>query len=272
MRYSSYENLQSLLVVLVMNGFESSIQVKNTKSLVLIRRENSGLDFGAYTAGLAEFERLVGSESLPLHYGFLNCGMTGPFLPTFLPPSFDWFAAFTNKLSRSVRLVGSYITCLLPSDAGGHGPRVEGHSFFTDLEGLSILREARVMRQMKNKYDAIVNGEYGLTRAVFDAGYTIDTLLYKYQGVNWRDKSNWDCNMNRFVGRGGGYEGGNVNPFEVIFFKRVWPTIPDERERTVRYEETSRYMSWRSQWENGLGGVHSDNPPPPPPPPFYPPT
>ena len=54
------------------------------------------------------------------------------------------FGAFTNRLNARVRLVGAYLTCLRAEDAGGHGPKIEGHSFFTDLKGIRILREHEV--------------------------------------------------------------------------------------------------------------------------------
>ena len=270
--HGGLEYFPDLAIVLVVNGFDISVELpSDLPFLVLVKRENEGLDFGAHSAGLLELERLLGSaEAMPDEYGFLNCGVTGPFLPAYLPPDFDWFASFTKRLNEKVRLVGTYISCLPPGDAGGRGPRVEGHSFFTDAKGLWVLREARVMRAMEGKYDAIVNGEYGLTRAMFAAGYTIDTPLYRYQGVDWENKANWDCNMNRFVGRGGGYEKGSVNPFETVFFKRVWPTLGDAGARAVRFEETARYMSWRALWASGGGGYHADLPPPSTqPPPFY---
>lgn len=40
----------------------------------------------------------------------------------------------------------------------------------------------------------VVMGEYGITAALFDAGYTIDTLMSKYGDVDWKDRSNWNCN------------------------------------------------------------------------------
>ena len=270
--YGGLERMPDLAFVLVVNGREISVDLpRNLSSLLVLLRENEGLDFGAHAAGLRELERVVGSsEAMPSEYGFLNCGMSGPFLPAYLPLGFDWFAAFAGRLNERVRLVGAYITCLPPGDAGGRGPRVEGHSFFTDALGLRVLREARVMRSMADKFDAIVNGEYGLTRAMFAAGYTIDTPLYRYQGVDWEDEANWDCNMNRFVGRGGGYEQGSINPFETIFFKRVWPTLGDPEARVVRFAETARYMRWRGVWgSRGGGGYHTDPPPPPPPLPPY---
>ncbi len=259
-------------LTIVVNGRTLSVALPaGAPAIAVLLRENEGLDFGAYASAIDALAAAAEAAGAPLPelYGFLNCGVTGPFLPAYLPLDFDWFDAFSSRLSPSVRLVGAYLTCLTPIDAGGHGPRIEGHSFFTDLDGVRMLQQAGVLRQMRDKYDAIVNGEFGLTRAVFAAGGTIDSLLYRYQGVNWRDEANWDCNGNRFVGRGGGLEGGDVNPFEVIFFKRVWPTLEDPTARTVRYAETARYMHWRGQWARGGGGVRDDAPAPTPPPAYY---
>jgi hypothetical protein len=30
--------------------------------------------------------------------------------------------------------------------------------------------------------------------AIMEAGYNLDSLMLKYQGVDWRNKSNWHCN------------------------------------------------------------------------------
>ena len=40
----------------------------------------------------------------------------------------------------------------------------------------------------------IVQGEYGIAPALFEAGFTIDTLMSKYGDVDWRNSSNWNCN------------------------------------------------------------------------------
>lgn len=43
-------------------------------------------------------------------------------------------------------------------------------------------------------HDTVWNSELGSSVAIFNAGYTIDSLLLKYQGADWRDKGNWNCN------------------------------------------------------------------------------
>ena len=244
----------STLFVVVVNGFDASIAVPDHPSFVMLRRENAGLDFGAHAAGLARVAEAAAAAGSPPpdEYGFLNCGMTGPFLPAYATDA-DWFGAFSARLSPAVRLVGAYLTCLPPTDLGGPGPRIEGHSFFTDRAGVELLVAAGVLRAHADKLDAIVNGEWGLARAVFAAGGTIDTLLYRYQGVDWRAPENAACNEQLFVGRAGGYGGGDVNPFETIFFKRLWRTL-DAPDRSVRWAETARLMAWRDGWAAGAGG------------------
>ena len=259
----------STLFVVVVNGFTASIAVPDHPSFVMIRREDEGFDFGAHAAGLAHIESLaadIGSAP-PNEYGFLNCGMSGPFLPSYAN-NVDWFGAYSARLSPSVRLVGAYLTCLPADDLGGPGPRIEGHSFFTDRAGVLFLRAVGVLRAHANKLSAIVDGEWALSRAVFIAGGTIDTLLYRYQGVDWLAPGSSDCNNYRFVGRAGGYVGGDINPFETIFFKRLWRTVPDPHARAVRWEETARLMAWRACWAHGAGALTEDKvtnvlPPPP---------
>jgi hypothetical protein len=101
--------------MLVINGFNLSVPVPDLPSVKVLRRQNTGFsfrflvliyinilfallsigqDFGAHAAGLREAHRLVESSKIK-YYGFLNCGVTGPFLPSYLPSNFDWFSAFT---------------------------------------------------------------------------------------------------------------------------------------------------------------------------------
>jgi hypothetical protein len=195
--FGELRRFPDLLVVIIVSGHTMSVKVpRHLTNVRVVRRANSGLDFGAYAAGVQEIIRIADIrilEAMPSHYGFLNCGITGPFLPAYLPPTFDWFGALTKKLTATVHLVGSYISCLdteQPIHRGG-GPHVEGHSFFTDLEGLRVLVEEDVLRPMVDKVDAISNGEYGLTNAMARHGYTIDTPLYRYQAGPRRGSWPW---------------------------------------------------------------------------------
>lgn len=84
-----------------------------------------------------------------------------------------------------------------PAPAGGPGPKLESWAFAIDAEGLRVVLARGVFHLHLCKLctdGVVVMGEYGITAALFDAGYTIDTLMAKYGDVDWHDRSNWNCN------------------------------------------------------------------------------
>lgn len=73
--------------------------------------------------------------------------------------------------------------------------RAQGFLWSADVTGMQVLlNKGTVFRQHRTKAHAVLDGEYGATRAIFEAGYSIDCPLLAYQGVDWRNKSNWQCN------------------------------------------------------------------------------
>lgn len=81
--------------------------------------------------------------------------------------------------------------------AGGQGPKIESWAFAVDAAGLRVLLEAGTFHLNTCKVcvdGLIVQGEYGIAPALFEAGFTIDTLMSKYGDVDWRNSSNWNCN------------------------------------------------------------------------------
>lgn len=57
-----------------------------------------------------------------------------------------------------------------------------------------LLRDKRVFSCHKDIADAVYHAEVGSSIAMFQAGYTIDSLMLRYKGIDWTDRSNWDCN------------------------------------------------------------------------------
>jgi len=61
--------------------------------------------------------------------------------------------------------------------------------------GMNILREdGRVLACYEKMSDVIFHAELGASAAIMEQGFTIDALMLRYQGVDWRNHSNWDCN------------------------------------------------------------------------------
>lgn len=241
--------------VVVVNGHRCSIPLAERPDRLVLRRENTGFDFGAHRHGLVHLSERYGCrvDELPFdHFLFINSSAAGPFLPAYFPAERHWTSVFTSRLTTRVKLVGPSITCLARTDAGGYGPRVEGYCFATDRAGLGILwQDGRVFVDHPTKFSAIVDGEYGASRAILRAGFGLDCLLYKYQGLDWTDPANWDQNGNAPPSRQGTYEGISIHPFEVVFHKWYWSHHPD---RPVAYDYFERYRRWKLDQVRRAGG------------------
>ena len=61
--------------------------------------------------------------------------------------------------------------------------------------GLQVLSEdGHVFKCHRDMSDAVFNAELGSSLAILRAGYTIDSLMLRYQGVDWTNPENWHCN------------------------------------------------------------------------------
>jgi hypothetical protein len=151
-------------------------------SVTLLRRkENIGMDFGNHNISLTWLAtQAVSILRQARFFVFLNSSVKGPFLPTYFSASAHWSQAFTSLLGDEVKIVGPSLVCLPSIDAGGQAPRLESFVFATDHVGLKFLTKSGVFNIQIIKRDIIVKGEYGLTRATFEAGYKVATLLFKY--------------------------------------------------------------------------------------------
>lgn len=193
--------------------------------LTLLQRiENEGMDFAAHNITL-EWTKAKGTLRTYKFFIFLNSSVKGPFLPTYMPPHWQWPMAYTQKLIGDVKAVSSSIVCLPEVDAGGPGAKIESWAYGVDIVGLDILMNEGVfeLHLCKTCPDGIVvKGEYGLTTALMKHGYTIDTLMSKYRGIDWRDQRHWKCNNNVHPSRHGTYDGISMHPFETMFLKASW--------------------------------------------------
>jgi len=190
-----------------------------------LHRENSGFDFGGHTAMLHHLDEQRGKDIAHDYdaFVFLNDGVAGPFMPSYMPKDWHWVSAFLDRLRGDVGLVGTSIVCLPAHDLGGLGPKVEGYAFAMSSRALKIVQtNGTSFRSHKNKQEAILAGEYNLTTVLLNHGVQIDSLLKAYDGIDWRDKHEWGCNGQRHPTRAGSYFGTSLNPMEVLFHKAHW--------------------------------------------------
>lgn len=261
--YAYYENIRSMynldffsqigiidnpdiLFIIVINGFYCSVQLPNYKNCVIIKRENKGFDFGAHRASIDYLLDLYNCDNvggIPFDYFiFMNCGVIGPFLPKYYPSNVSWTNIFTSQITNKIKLIGTSLVCFAYNAEEGKGPHVEGFCFCLDKIGLGIVMNTnKVFINHNTKKDVINNGEYGLSKAIINAGYSLDCLLYKYQNIDWSDVQNWvNVNNNGFPSRNNTYDSITIHPFEVVFHKWYW-----EKENSVNFNYVMKYKKWK---------------------------
>jgi hypothetical protein len=234
--FVNFRNREDIDYIIVINGFfhNKSIIFPNCKNIKILKRENKGFDFGGHRAALDYLEQQNKKYD---YYFFMNSGVIGPILPdNFSEP--HWTNVFIRKINDKVKLVGTTIVCLPATDAGGYGPRVEGFFFMVDQIGLDLLKkQGNVFYNHETFYDDIVNGEYGLSRCILENGYSIDCMLQRYNGIDWRNPENYNLNDNIHPSRKNSFYGESINPYEVIFHKWFWHNNP-----TVNFDIIKKYV------------------------------
>lgn len=210
--------------IIVINGFEygKNIIFPELNNLKIIKRENKGFDFGAYNCALKYIED---NNKYYDYYIFLNCSVFGPILPSYYLKYCNqhWSKIFTDKINDKVKLVGTTIVCLPTFDLGGSGPKIEGFFFVVDNISLQLLKNKKsIFCDHITFKDCIVNGEYGLSRCIFENGYTIDCMIPKYQNIDWTKSKNHKLNNCIHPSRFNSFYGNSINPYDVIFHKWLW--------------------------------------------------
>ena len=228
------ENIDYIIVI---NGYNTDDKIifPEINNLTIIRRENRGFDFGGYNAGL---EYIENKNKKYDYYFFLNSGVFGPILPHYLKDN-HWSNIFIQKINEKVKLVGTSIVCLPHEDAGGYGPKVEGYFYVTDNIGLDLLKkENTIFCNQPDKYNAIVNGEYALSKCILKNGYSLDCMIRKYQNIDWTDEKNYNLNNNLHPTRKNSFYNNSLNPYELIFHKWHWKDLDK-----VNFEIIEQYVN-----------------------------
>ena len=261
--YAYYENIRSMynldffaqvgitndpntLFIIVINGFNCSIELPKYDNCIIIKRENRGFDFGAHRASidyLLNLYKCNNIREIPFDYFiFMNDGVIGPFLPKYFPSNIPWTNIFTSQLNDKIKLIGTSLVCFAYDVPTGKGPHIESFCFCLDKIGLEIVMNTKtIFIDHKTKTEAVNNGEYGLSKAILNAGYSLDCLLYKYQNIDWSNIQNWvNVNNSTFPSRNNTYDNITIHPFEVVFHKWFWAY-----EASVNFSYVVKYKKWK---------------------------
>ena len=208
---------ESIDYIIVINGYKCNVKIPKLNNVTLLQRKNVGYDFGGHCYALKYIKT---NKKKYDYYFFMNSGVIGPIMPNYFKN--HWTTIFIEKINDKIKLVGTTIVCLPKEDAGGYGPKVEGFFFMVDKIGLELLQKENIFYYHKDKYDTIINGEYGLSRCILNNGYSIDCMLPEYQNIDWRDSRNYHLNDNLHPSRKNSFFGKSINPYDVIFHKWYW--------------------------------------------------
>ena len=155
----------------------------------------------------------------------LNSSVRGPFEPKYLKNHYHWTETFKYLITDEVKWAGATISC----EGEIH---VQTPIIVTDRYGLNIVQEAGSLDCPKNFPGAIRKWEIGSTSAILKAGYNIDSLMTRYDGVDFRLEKP-TCNAGRNPALFLSNDGLNLDPFEVMFVK-VKSTIELSHDNMVR--------------------------------------
>lgn len=221
----------------------------NMRNLRVMKHENKCFDIG--TVGWV-FSVLEVFDSGYLdsysYFIWLNSSVRGPFLPSYLKDKYHWSRAFTEKLSDNVKLVGSTICC---GQSGDHLPalHVQSYAIATDSVGLGVLRSNDTIFNCYDEMaDVVFHSEQGMSEAILNAGYSIDSLMSRYQGIDWQGSrellNEVGCNGDLNPLQPGFYDGTDIDPMEVMFVKVKRAFLESEWPSAVRAE---RLSLWRDE-------------------------
>ena len=230
------------LYIIVTNGENCIIKLPTYDNVVILKRPNIGFDFGAHNHALEWAHEKYGTKLPFNYYIFMNCGVVGPFIPPSFPKNLHWSTIFTSRIIDDIKLVGTTVSCLSLTIGDFHGPKIGGYFFATDNIGLSLMLDKKdIFKDHPTKRDVIA-AEYKTTDAIMNAGYNIDCLLYKYQGIDWRNKFYWKQYEGIFPDRQGTYYGISIHPFEVVFHKWYWAHHPNN---LINFDYCVKYGEWK---------------------------
>jgi hypothetical protein len=145
------------------------------------------------------------------YFIFLNSSVRGPFIVSYYVDA-RWYTIFTSRLNDHVKLVGCTINC-------ESSPHVQSYFWALDFKGLDLLlKEGTVFACHENMGETIYRGEIGASRIILKSGFGIDSLMKKYENMDFRLEKNKNCNKIKnptYVG----VDGISLDPFEVVFVK-----------------------------------------------------
>jgi hypothetical protein len=230
--------------VFIVNGF-SSVSLPRAANVGVVRRPNTGYDFGAYADALRhlDIERFK-------YFFFVNTSVRGPFLPPYAKGC--WTEPFKELLKGDVKLVGPTINVLdadpsVSSEARAFQQLTGAERPYTHVQTQMFAMDAECMRFLKSKgffhqeveqnfVQLIAMREIMMSQMVLKNGWNVACLVPEYRGIDYR-KLKKDINPSSNKGDPnfpGACFHRTLHPYEVVFTKHNRGLLPQETESLTR--------------------------------------
>lgn len=218
--------------IIVISG-SCSISLPKLNNVNYVYTENKNGDFGGYCTAvqsIKDFDKYS-------YYLFINCSVRGPFVSP--AKYFEWWKAFTDKLSGKVGLVGSAINTLpnhsphfidykknrqAKPNGQMSGNHVQTTAYAMTKDVMKFLFNSKFYDVEKNydKMRLISEYEINLSQTVHAGGWDVRCLLPEYNVDSLNALSVLNINptsMNGDVQFPNAYFGRSAHPYELIFVK-----------------------------------------------------
>lgn len=181
--------------------------------------------FGMGTFGLVLKSEKISDNSFK-HFIFASSRARGPFMAPYLQSTMHWTRLFTRLLNDDVKLVGPTVSCQNVL----HGvdpsltvnltsvPHVQFTAMATDQEGFRLMQQQRTIFECRHaawedEYWSVMQASH----VMVNSSHNLAAFMARYQGVDWRNTKNWDCNSRLNPVGEFFYDGSTITPFEVMF-------------------------------------------------------
>uniref|UniRef100_A0A6C0C8A7 Uncharacterized protein n=1 Tax=viral metagenome TaxID=1070528 RepID=A0A6C0C8A7_9ZZZZ len=242
-KYAMDKNLWydlDITYLFVINGHQCEVVIPSYHNVHILKEDNCS-DWEGWANGIKYFEKTF---QCPIWQSFdylctINAGTIGPIMES--NTNDHWLFPFYKKIKINNAVICSpCISFFSPYHQTGPGQRVVPiftlikidekiikhlmHDKVKNINNESLYRGEEyyntVFGPKKNKEDAILTGEYGLSKILIDNGYRVTSLLYD-DNIDVNDRSNWGINNFTEPDRFRSFNGVFL-PLSTIFIKNVW--------------------------------------------------
>ena len=270
-KYGLNDNLWSKIdisTLFVINGRQCEVFIPTMPNIHVLKQNNCS-DWEGWYNGIKYFEKNKGKKIWEIfdYLCLINAGAIGPIYEE--NQNDHWLNPFYQKMVKDNAVICSPCMSFLPiSHPSGPGPKVvpiftlirctnliinlltnvkisctdklSTDTHFTN-HFLSLYNSDKntVLGKKKDKTDAALTGEYGISRILINSGYRITSLLYN--NFDCHDPEKWKINGFKEPDRYKSFNGKNL-PLNTIFIKNIWRMNDTYVSLPVLYNECIHFV------------------------------